>query len=251
MNKQKLIFLDIDGTIYNDSAQIMDSTRAAIKQARENGHKIIFNTGRIKAALPEDVLELEHDGFITSAGAHVEIGNRCILDMAMGQKELYYIYNYFRDNKILFNLENNAKIFHGYEINDLQDKAINKVVFYDSVISVAQIKSDIGTHCNVIGVNHHHSSLYHGEIFIKNVNKATGIQVITEYYAANREDTVAFGDALIDLEMLQYAGIGVAMENAHSKVKQIADRITKDNNSDGIYHGFIECGLINAVSALG
>ena len=46
------------------------------------------------------------------------------------------------------------------------------------------------------------------------------------------------------LEMLQYAGIGVAMGNASQEVKQAADMVTKNYDMDGIQYGFEACNLI-------
>ena len=65
-----------------------------------------------------------------------------------------------------------------------------------------------------------------------------------KHYNVDREDTIAFGDAGNDLEMLQFAGIGVAMGNGTQDAKQAADYITKDVKEDGLYHGFAKFGLI-------
>lgn len=46
--------------------------------------------------------------------------------------------------------------------------------------------------------------------------------------------TIAFGDQELDIEMLQTAGLGVAMDNAPDKVKRVADVVTASNEEDGV-----------------
>lgn len=58
------------------------------------------------------------------------------------------------------------------------------------------------------------------------------------------EEAVAFGDGLNDKEMLSYAGLGIAMDNAHEEVKLLADYVTKHVNYSGIRHGLEYAGLI-------
>ena len=59
-----------------------------------------------------------------------------------------------------------------------------------------------------------------------------------------REDSIAIGDGPNDLQMMEYAGVGVAMGNAKEEVKKLADMVTSDVAEDGIYHAFEKLGLI-------
>ena len=65
-----------------------------------------------------------------------------------------------------------------------------------------------------------------------------------EYVGIDRKDTVAVGDRPNDLEMLQYAAEGAAMENAAESLKSAADFVTDDVDEDGLYHAFERLGLI-------
>ena len=51
-------------------------------------------------------------------------------------------------------------------------------------------------------------------------------------------EVMAFGDSDNDIEMLSGVGIGVAMGNAKSSVKELAHYTTDSNNNDGIFKGF-------------
>ena len=67
---------------------------------------------------------------------------------------------------------------------------------------------------------------------------------IVEFLGATREDTIAFGDGPNDFEMIEYAGIGVAMGNASDDLKAKADVITTHIAEDGIYNGMKKLNLI-------
>ena len=62
------------------------------------------------------------------------------------------------------------------------------------------------------------------------------MQEILAHYAINRENVLAFGDGENDIEMLQYAGVGVAMGNAGEEVKRAADYVADDCNDSGVAH---------------
>ena len=74
------------------------------------------------------------------------------------------------------------------------------------------------------------------DIISKDGGKANGIQKILEFYGMTREEIIAFGDSDNDMDMLEFAGIGVAMGNAEESVKAVADYITTDIDEDGIWN---------------
>lgn len=72
------------------------------------------------------------------------------------------------------------------------------------------------------------------EISPPRVTKATGLAVVAEQAGVAAADVVAFGDMPNDLEMLRWAGHGVAMGNAHPAVLDVADEVTASNSEDGL-----------------
>ena len=72
-----------------------------------------------------------------------------------------------------------------------------------------------------------------------------GIKRYLELTGIRREEIIAFGDAENDLDMIQYAGIGVAMGNAKEAVKEVADYVTDDIDDDGIEKALKHLGLID------
>ena len=74
------------------------------------------------------------------------------------------------------------------------------------------------------------------EIVPQGIDKAAAIEALIGTLGIRQEETVAFGDGYNDVSMIQYAGLGVAMSNGCDRIKEVADYIAPDNNSDGIAH---------------
>jgi len=72
------------------------------------------------------------------------------------------------------------------------------------------------------------------EISAPQVTKAAGLMAVAQFYGVPASDVVAFGDMPNDIEMLQWAGLGVAMGNADERVKVAADEITTSNDDFGV-----------------
>ena len=83
-----------------------------------------------------------------------------------------------------------------------------------------------------------------GDLGVKDINKAHAIDVLLEYLGAKRLDTIAFGDAKIDIPMLEYCEIGVAMGNGGPEILAMADLVTDDVEADGLYKAFDKLGLL-------
>ena len=74
------------------------------------------------------------------------------------------------------------------------------------------------------------------EIYNPQATKGFGLNLIAKYYGIPREKIIAIGDGHNDIELLQEAGIAVAMGNSHPDLKQITDVYTEDVNNNGVYH---------------
>lgn len=83
-----------------------------------------------------------------------------------------------------------------------------------------------------------------GDFGIKDINKAHAVAVVVEHLGADRADTIAFGDAKVDIPMLEACQIGVAMGNGGPEIKAMADLVTASVDQDGLYQAFAELGLL-------
>jgi hydroxymethylpyrimidine pyrophosphatase-like HAD family hydrolase len=72
------------------------------------------------------------------------------------------------------------------------------------------------------------------EVSPPGITKATGLAEVAQRHGVPAADVVAFGDMPNDLEMLRWAGHGVAMGNAHPALLEVADEVTATNAEDGL-----------------
>lgn len=85
-------------------------------------------------------------------------------------------------------------------------------------------------------LNIHRSKPNYLEIVDKNISKASAINYLQSQFSILTSQIIAIGDNFNDIDMIKYAGLGVAMGNAPEKVKKYADEVTKSNDDDGIAH---------------
>ena len=81
------------------------------------------------------------------------------------------------------------------------------------------------------------------QIMDKRVSKAVALQKVATHYGIKQEEVMAVGDAPNDVGMLQFAGVAVAMDNAHDVVKKIADWIAPSNDDHGVHAALVRYGL--------
>lgn len=74
------------------------------------------------------------------------------------------------------------------------------------------------------------------EILSKGVTKGTGIQLIAEKLGIDKDEVICIGDSGNDIDMIKFAGLGVAMGNATTQIKETADFVTLSNEEDGVAH---------------
>lgn len=75
---------------------------------------------------------------------------------------------------------------------------------------------------------------YYSEITKNNVNKWNAIKILIKKLGIRKDEVVAIGDNVNDKQMLENAGLGIVMENSADYIKKYADRVTLDNNCDGV-----------------
>ena len=83
-----------------------------------------------------------------------------------------------------------------------------------------------------------------GDLGVKGVTKAHAIDRLLAHLGANRQDTVAFGDAAVDIPMLEYCAVGVAMGNGSEGIKAMAGIVAGDVEEDGLARAFERLGLM-------
>lgn len=266
---KKVIFLDVDGTLFDMKTGVPNSAQIAIKKARENGNKVYLSTGRAKSEIHSYIWDIGFDGMVASAGAYVESDGKVIFHQSIAEDVKERVIKYLLKNDVSFILEATdgiyvkkdgaekiKSIFSAMGIDDfeknigvlqkveniLEVKNVNKLLYYASKINIETLKDEFKNDLLILP-----SSILEfnsGEISDKNINKSTGMQKILDSLGMTREDIIAYGDSANDIEMLQFAGIGVAMGNAIEDLKMVADEVTDSILEDGIYNSFKRHNLI-------
>lgn len=270
---KKIVFLDVDGTIAPLDAPIPQSAIDAIRMARQNGHKVLLCTGRSRAEMQPKVMSIGFDGMVGAAGAFVDIDGKNIFFAKLQDEWITEIIDYF-DKKQIYgffqcpamtyarqsSLEAFAAMVHA-SVKSVHDdgmvipgivakedlyecRDVTKVFFLSETTSVEEVRRHFSDRFmvinNTIGLPKEKS----GELSQAGITKATGIEVVLKYYGCDRADSIAIGDGYNDLEMIEYAGTGIAMGNGVDSLKQLAGYVTADIHDDGLHQAFKHMGLI-------
>lgn len=271
---KKIIFLDIDGTLCDINGIVPQSAITAIQTARQNGHKVYLCTGRSKGEIYEKIFDIGFDGLVGAAGAYVECDNEVIYHKSIEDSIVNKLVGYLKENKIAFVLETNkgvyiqdedikilqdifkaSKVINNNETedylgilkpigNDLEASDVNKVLFFNSSRSIQEIQEEFKDNLLVLPSSIEAIKEVSGEISDKNINKSTGMQIVLDNIGKTKDAIIAIGDGPNDIEMLEFANIGIAMGNASEQLKQIADEVTDSVAENGIYNSFKKYELI-------
>jgi Cof subfamily protein (haloacid dehalogenase superfamily) len=127
---------------------------------------------------------------------------------------------------------------------DLSDASFSKVTYFDSPVAGSVLADAIGDGIGVLPSSIPGMGVSAGELYLAGIHKALGIELVTSHLGLDRADTVAFGDGANDLEMVSYAGVGVAIEGSSPELLAAADRTARGPRHEGLAVAFAELGLV-------
>lgn len=273
MNR-KAIFLDIDGTLTTFRGEFPESAGEALKRARANGHELVICTGRVISQIYPWLLSSGlFSGTITGTGADVVREGKQIYQNFFSEEQLKRYLDYFTSVNCYYVLQGSSKVlgdprfmdaegplFGGdpvdwekrekvlgkiYRVeNPYQQKDIEKAVYYRCEDPFEKICEALGPDFDVTGSSYSVTNQSDGEVTLHGITKASGMERYLKDAGLDRADSIAIGDGANDMEMVEYAGVGVAMGNASDALKAKADLVTDRIEEDGIYHAFEKIGLI-------
>ncbi|WP_062464330.1 HAD family hydrolase [Demequina soli] len=269
-SSHRAVFLDVDGT-YAHHGVVPDAHVEAVRAARRAGHVVLLCTGRPLSLLPDRITAAGFDGYVAGAGAYAVLGDEVLLDTRFPADLAARTIAALDAAGALFLLEGPyatharpatlaAMADHlpargdaaaGRQditasitaVEDVGAVAFGKVTTFHADAPLAEVAAAIGPEVAVIPSSIPDLGPGAGELFLSHVHKAVGIAVVAERLGLAREDVVAFGDGLNDLEMLAYAGVGVAIEGADDAVLAVADRVARGPWEAGLADAFVELGL--------
>ncbi|AXJ12771.1 Cof-type HAD-IIB family hydrolase [Streptococcus pluranimalium] len=278
----KIIFLDVDGTLVDYDNRIPESAVKAIRLARDKGHKVYVCTGRSRAEMQPEIWDIGIDGMIGGNGSYVEDNGEVVMHQLISKEEAKHIVDWLHSRGLEFYLESNNGLFASENFKEaarpvLREYSLRKgkteeevkdqeaedalhgliyggELYRDDLNKVSFILSDYQDHLDSIeefpNLEAHtwggrgETALF-GDLGVKDINKAHAVDVLLNHLGADRKDTIAFGDAKIDIPMLDYCQVGVSMGNGGPEILEMADMITDDVEEDGLYNAFEELGLFD------
>jgi hydroxymethylpyrimidine pyrophosphatase-like HAD family hydrolase len=119
---------------------------------------------------------------------------------------------------------------------------VHKLVFTESkYLNFDDVKREFGADCEIFRNSFPISG--GGELTARGIHKGSAAEWVTRFHSMNRKDAIAIGDGDNDRPMLEYAGVGIAMENGDEDLKKIADGVTGCVNRGGLLQAFEKYGL--------
>lgn len=271
----RAVFLDVDGT-YADRGIVPEGHVRAVRAAREAGHRVLLCTGRPLSMLPESILGAGFDGLVASAGAYVEVEGKVLVDRrfpadlaartvaALDAHDAVYIVEsqeslhvppaawerlrvileaHFRDAPGGKPVGSSAILDSLHVGEELAAVHFAKVSVFDSPVAMERLVEEIGEGIAVVDNSIADEGRHAGELFQRGISKADGVAAAITHLGIAREDTIAVGDGANDLEMLAFAGIGIAIEGSAPELLALADRTAAPPQEAGLVSAFAALGL--------
>ncbi|MDR2538509.1 MAG: Cof-type HAD-IIB family hydrolase [Bifidobacteriaceae bacterium] len=266
----KEIILDIDGTLLNSQRIISPRTKQALLDAQASGVKLVLASGRPTKGMIGLAHELEmdqHDGLLVSYnGARVTDvqTNEILFDQPIPSDLVVKVLEHLKqfDAVVMINddqyvyvndvfsgmIENEGQTINiiqyeahdgGFLLCEVQDLAkfatfpIPKILIAGSSEYLHSISDQIYAPFKN-KLNGAFSSPCYFEFTDLGIDKAKALSIVNQKLAIAPSDVIAFGDAPNDRSIVEYAGVGVVMDNGTVDMKAIADYVTASNNEDGI-----------------
>lgn len=259
----KLIFFDIDGTLWDDHMEIPESTVRAVRMLRENGHMAFLCSGRARGNIcSEKLLALGFDGIIAACGNHVELNGKLLYENILPKELTRRVVELLFDCRMPAILEGpdyhwidqdgfGADPFVEYLFQEMGDTAV-PINGYTEDMRINKFSASVLEHTDYRTVKETLTSdfdfIEHTptvvEVVPKGTSKATGIAWLCDYLNVPVSDTYGVGDSINDLDMLRAVGHGIAMGNGTDAAKEAAEYVTADIHEDGIYRAMEHYGLI-------
>lgn len=251
----RLIALDVDGTLLNDNHVLPEPNKRAIAAAYRSGAAIVLCTGRSPVNTLPLLKELGLEGTVIThnGAATVRSTDKAVLQQRVFSiQQVRTIIEYCRRLGIHYDVNGIFDMFvdrlgpkeqemyekfalHPLQVPDILELSapIVKLTLFGSEEQMDQTERDwpeLGGDLPCL-----RSGPYFIDVNHTDVSKGRALKLLAESWGIPRKQVLAIGNYYNDVEMLQYAGLGIAMANSPDGVKQAADEETVSNNDNGVY----------------
>jgi Cof subfamily protein (haloacid dehalogenase superfamily) len=266
----KAIVLDIDGTLLTSENKLSELTKASLLKAQKQGVKVILASGRPTTGMLDLAEELElakYDGYLVSYNGSkvidVKTGEE-LFNQAMTVEEGKAVLEHMKQFDVTVMIDKDDYMYtndvfsctldyKGQPLNIVEyesrggkyklcekddlaeflDYPINKILTAGKPEYLKEVYQEMKAPFNN-QLNCVFTADFYFEFTAQDIDKAKALDTVLSPLGIERKDVIAFGDGHNDITMLAYAGMGVAMENAVSELKRVADFETNSNDEEGI-----------------
>ena len=253
----EMVVVDLDDTLLTDEHKITAKTLEVINKLKNKNVKITVATGRMyKSALPYIKKLGVKLPVISYNGAYVcnpltheviyhksiekDLVNKIVLE---AEKEDLHVNVYKEDNFYIEERNEGVEIYE--KVAGIRGKAIGKLSenYNDESTKLLLVEPELAKKRHFINyfkdkygeeleITESKNSFI--ELMAKGVSKGVALKNLANSLNINQEHIIAIGNGYNDLEMLNWAGLGIAVENAYKGVKKDADLIADTNNNEGV-----------------
>lgn len=258
--KFKLLVLDVDGTLLNSNREISNRTVATLRKVQQMGIKVALSSGRPASGIKNlvEALDLKtYDGYlIVHNGSQVvsartgeivferRIDSSMIPYLEKKSAKLGLTMAYYEGDEVVSTDISNPHIIDEAQMNGMrlrQEKSLSEsmkewphevILVHDDEQVILGLEDHMQRHLNGV-MDTIHSNPYYLEVVGYQVGKSYAMSALVQKLGIEMEYVLAIGDGVADINMLQMAGVGVAMGNASEAVRRCADFTTLTNDQDG------------------
>ena len=246
----KLIALDMDGTLLDPQGNLPAEFSDLAQRAADKGVALAPASGRQLPTLR--TMFPDHDTFIAENGTVVMHAGRVVSTTPIApdvvREALAAARGIAKQHMVVLCTPDVAYVEHGVPADAAEElrKYYHSTEYVDSLDGIANVIK-IAIYCSA-GTEEYVAPALEAvadranvavsgaawlDVMAAGANKGTALLQMAEALGIDQSETCAFGDYLNDLEMLEAAGLAIAMENAHPRLKEIADRIAPPNTDNG------------------
>ncbi|MFD2673668.1 Cof-type HAD-IIB family hydrolase [Marinicrinis sediminis] len=263
----KMITIDIDDTLINDQKEVSEGTKLALQAAVDKGVIVTLATGRMFASAKQIAKQLDLNvPIITYQGSLIKncLDETVLYERSVPSEAVAKLFAFARDKGLhlqayyqdeLYAAEVNDKLLAYCELSNVPYKIesdfeklcmmpMTKLIIIDEPALLdeiaPQLREILGDEVHVTKSKPNFLEFIHRE-----GTKGSAVAFLAERYQCELSEVIAVGDSWNDHDMIETAGMGVAMENAVPALKEIANFITHSNNDEGVKH-VIETFILNA-----
>lgn len=262
----KVIALDLDGTLLDSKSKLTDDNRRALELAHEMGAFIVPCTGRLYGTMPDEIRDLSCVRYVIEAnGARIydAIEDRIVAESLLDIDYAMTIYDWLDGIDCIYDCYTDGQAYverSFYKAADVycapcygapfywrtrtpvdgfkdfvrrQGIALQKIsVFFKTPEEKLPVMDMLKERFDRVAVS---TSLVNNiEINALKATKGSALKALCSYLGIDISDSIAFGDALNDVDLVAAAGCGVAMGNSHPAVLEAADMVTLSNDESGV-----------------